>query len=218
MFSIGNNKAEGAQPRELQRLKRQDLLELLLEQMREADGLSADVAERDMRIRELEGLAERLKDRLDLKDEQIAHLKEKLDLKDEQMAHLRAKLDDKDALIAKLKGRLDLKDQMIAAQVAQGRDVPADLSAMEELLEAEEFALEALMAQRAAEEAEAEAEAGAETEAEASEEPEAEEAEPEPDATDATEADDEDEAADDGTDPDYERGAHAATGEVASDE
>jgi len=206
MFSIGNNRAEGTnRARELQRLRRQDLLELLLEQMREGDALAADVAERDLSIAGLEGLAERLKDKLDLKDEQIAHLKEKLDLKDEQMAHLRAKLDDKDVLIEKLKGRLDLKDRMIAAQVAQGRDVPEGLEAMEELLEAEEYALEALIAQRAAEaEAEPEAEpAGPDTDTEPEAEPEADEPEAEPGAD---------------PDPDYARGAHAATGEVAGDE
>lgn len=213
MFSIGNNRAEGtSRARDLQRLRRQDLLELLLEQMREGDALAADVAERDLSIAGLEGLAERLKDRLDLKDEQIAHLKEKLDLKDERMAHLRARLDDKDALIEKLKGRLDLKDRMIAAQVAQGREVPEGLEAMEELLEAEEYALEALIAQRAAEEAEAEAEAAAEPGADVAEdEPDPEPAADEPE--DAPEAEPEDVP-----DPDYARGAHAATGEVGTDE
>ena len=127
MFSIGNKRGEGSQARELQRLRRQDLLELLLEQMGEADSLSGELSERearvaDLRAAELEALASRLRDRLD----------------------------EKDALIERLKARLDLKDRIIAAQVARGRAVPADLAQAAELLESEWRALEASISAAAA--------------------------------------------------------------------
>ena len=122
MFSIGNKKGEGSQARELQRLRRQDLLELLLEQMGEADSLAEELSEREVRVAELEALASRLRDRLD----------------------------EKDALIDKLKARLDLKDRIIAAQVARGRAVPADLAQAAELLESEWRALEASISAAAA--------------------------------------------------------------------
>lgn len=115
MFSIGNKRGEGSQARELQRLRRQDLLELLLEQMGEADSLSGELSASEARVAELEALCGRLRDRLD----------------------------EKDALIDKLKARLDLKDRIIAAQVARGRAVPADLAQAAELLESEWRALEA---------------------------------------------------------------------------
>ena len=115
MFSIGNKRGEGSQARELQRLRRQDLLELLLEQMGEADSLAGELSASQARVAELEALCGRLRDRLD----------------------------EKDALIDKLKARLDLKDRIIAAQVARGRAVPADLAQAAELLESEWRALEA---------------------------------------------------------------------------
>lgn len=115
MFSIGNKRGEGSQARELQRLRRQDLLELLLEQMGEADSLAGELSASQARVAELEALCGRLRDRLD----------------------------EKDGLIDKLKARLDLKDRIIAAQVARGRAVPADLAQAAELLESEWRALEA---------------------------------------------------------------------------
>ena len=116
MLSSRKNNADGTskQNRELNRLRRQDLLELLLDQMHESDDLRATIGQQQLRIAELEGLTERLKDKLDLKDEQIEHLKDKLNAKDEQIEHLKGKLNDKDELIERLKKRLDIKDIMIA--------------------------------------------------------------------------------------------------------
>lgn len=121
------NKAN-SQHKDLQRLNRQDLLELLVGQMHEGDSLRATIARKDRRIEEHLSLIDRLKEKLNLKDEQIEHLKEKLDLKDEQIdhlkgklnlkdvqiEHLKGKLDDKDATFEKLKARLDAKDSLIA--------------------------------------------------------------------------------------------------------
>lgn len=109
--------------RELQKLRRQDLLELLLDQMREGEALQTALADRERKIEQLTDLSERLKAKLDLKDEQIE----------------------------RLKGRLDLKDAMIAQMIASGRKAPVDLELMEELLIAEEHAIEALLVRQAEE-------------------------------------------------------------------
>lgn len=150
-----SQKGEKSKGRELNKLKRQDLLELLLDQMHESDDLRAAMAEQRAEILELTNLSERLKDKLNLKDEQIEHLKEKLNLKDEQRDHLTAKLDDKDVLIARLKKRLDIKDAMIAELMSQGRELETsgDMFDMIELLETEERAMEAYIEREAAAEA-----------------------------------------------------------------
>ena len=82
----GSSKAEEASgtentDKELHKLRRVDLLELLLEQIRENEEQGAKVAE-------LSDLTERLKNKLDQKDEQIERLKLKLDQKDAQIAEL----------------------------------------------------------------------------------------------------------------------------------
>ena len=203
MLSSRKNKADGTskQNRELNRLRRQDLLELLLDQMHESDDLRATIGQQQLRIAELEGLTERLKDKLDLKDEQIEHLKDKLNAKDEQIEHLKGKLNDKDELIERLKKRLDIKDIMIAELMAQGRELPHsdDLLDMGELLAVEERAVESYLDYAAASGTKAQAAAKEEAEAEADaataeEESAADEAEAE--ATEADEA-----SAEDATEP-----------------
>ena len=94
--SKGSSKGTG---KELQKLKRRDLLELLVEQLHEGDRLELELSRRETNIVELTGLTDRLKDRLDGKDVQIEHLKEKLN--------------DKDVLIDRLKKRLDEKDEIL---------------------------------------------------------------------------------------------------------
>lgn len=117
MLGMNDNRRKGSaakgQGKDLQRLSRIDLLELLVSQMREADDLRITIEERDHTISNLTDLADRLKDKLDLKDGQIDHLKERLDDKDALIGRLKSKLDDKDELIEKLKHRLDVKDQLI---------------------------------------------------------------------------------------------------------
>ena len=190
MLSSRKNKADGTsrQNRELSKLRRQDLLELLLDQMHESDDLRATIGQQQLRIAELEGLTERLKDKLDLKDEQIEHLKDKLNAKDEQIEHLKGKLNDKDELIERLKKRLDIKDIMIAELMAQGRELPHsdDLLDMGELLAVEERAVESYLDHAAAAnqakakaEAASEEETEAETDAAVEEEPAADEVEAE---------------------------------------
>ena len=114
LFSHTNeNNGDELGSKELQKLRRQDLLELLLDQMVENDTLKETVAERDASVSELSDMGERLKHKLDDKDAQIEHLKEKLNDKDAQLEHLKEKLNEKDALIERLKGRLDTKDQTL---------------------------------------------------------------------------------------------------------
>lgn len=147
MIALRNKGTSNAsQARELQKLKRQDLLELLLEQMRENDNLSLELERRRVALEGLDATLERLKAKLDLKDAQIERLKGRLDDKDLQVARFKAKLNDKDAQIERLKGRLDHKDRMIAGLMGRDHGVSIDPALMEELLTAEEFALEAMWA------------------------------------------------------------------------
>ena len=148
----GSKAKGGGENKELQRLSRQDLLELLVGQMREADELRIIIADDERQIDDDTALAERLKEKLNLKDEQIEHLKEKLDLKDEQIENLKdklnqkdktierlkQKLDDKDELIEKLKGRLDAKDMLIT-RLSESSATEADAL---EILDAKQHAAE----------------------------------------------------------------------------
>ena len=73
---------------DLRKLKRRDLLELLLTQSKKVTQLQEEQeAEHGKRI-EAEATIERLKERLDEKDAQIEHLKERLNAKDGQIAKL----------------------------------------------------------------------------------------------------------------------------------
>ena len=139
--AVGAKKDKGkgkSSAKDLQRLNRYDLLELLVGQMREGDELRLTIANAETEIAELTSLGDRLKDKLDLKDEQIEHLKEKLNLKDEQIGNLKGKLDDKDELIEKLKRRLDAKDALIA-RLSSGETIEPEVL---EVLEARSRAAE----------------------------------------------------------------------------
>ena len=76
----GSSQAKATE-KDLQKLRRMDLLELLIDQVRENEKLNTSVEE-------LTDLSERLKERLDVKDAQIEHLKQRLDMKDAQIAEL----------------------------------------------------------------------------------------------------------------------------------
>ena len=99
--------------RELQRLKRQDLLELLVAQLKEGERLQAIIADNEATIDELTDLSERLKAKLDDKDAQIERLKGKLNDKDAQIERFKGKLNDKDAQIERFKVKLNDKDAQI---------------------------------------------------------------------------------------------------------
>lgn len=110
--------------KELRKLHRQDLLELLVEQSREASRLSAALDEKEQECREITENNERLKAKLDEKDaglaqhtaasgEQLESLKGKLDEKDAQMEKLKGRLDEKDAQIEKLREQTDRREEKI---------------------------------------------------------------------------------------------------------
>lgn len=88
--------------KELRKLDRHDLLELLVEQTREASRLRLVLDEREERLLQATASVERLKAKLGDKDNQIEKLT--------------GRLDEKDALAAKLKSRLDTKDAEMAEQ------------------------------------------------------------------------------------------------------
>lgn len=93
--------------KELGRLKRPDLLALLVAQGQEAGVLQTQLLETQAALEEAQQLAGRLKDRLDEKDEQIERLKNKLNEKDAQLERLKARLDEKDNRISALTQQID---------------------------------------------------------------------------------------------------------------
>ena len=107
--------------KELHRLSRQDLLQLLLAQSKEVSRQKNTIEEMKKTLEEERSLTDRLKGKLDEKDEVIEHLKKRLDAKDETMNRLkeeaalrlaqvdaiRARLDEKDAALDAARARLD---------------------------------------------------------------------------------------------------------------
>ncbi|MBR1457364.1 MAG: hypothetical protein IJ594_09450 [Oscillospiraceae bacterium] len=100
--------------RELHKLRRQDLLELLLSQSKEVTRQRTVIAGLEESVAQVDGTNDRLKNKLDEKDEGLGRLKERLNEKDATLEKLKRRLDEKDATIEKLKGRLDAKDALIA--------------------------------------------------------------------------------------------------------
>ena len=99
--------------KELHRLSRQDLLQLLLAQSKEVSRQKNVIEEMKTNAAQDLELTERLKGKLDEKDETFDRLKEKLDEKDETFDRLKERLDEKDATIERLKAKLDEKDATI---------------------------------------------------------------------------------------------------------
>lgn len=101
--------------KEFRRLRKRELLQLLVRQGREAVGIQESLAKRTGELEAERDCTERLKRKLDEKDAQIERLKERLGGKDAQLERLKEKLDEKDAQIEHLKRRLDQKDLKIEA-------------------------------------------------------------------------------------------------------
>ncbi len=99
--------------KELHRLRRHDLLQLLLAQGREAAQLQAQIDGMAAEIDNLQGANNRFIGRMDDKDAQIEKLKGRLNEKDAQVEKFKERLKEKDVQIDKLKGRLDQKDTQI---------------------------------------------------------------------------------------------------------
>lgn len=120
--------------KEFRKLRRRDLLQLLVAQGKENIQLQEELDETKGELAQSQESNDRLKAKLDEKDALIEKLKGRLDEKDavtegekaqsqKSSDRLKAKLDEKDALIEKLKGRLDEKD----AKIHQLREEMAEL-------------------------------------------------------------------------------------------
>lgn len=105
--------------KELGKLKRPDLLALLVAQAREAAALQERLEETEHNLAQEVQLDERLREKLNDKDEQIERLREKLNDKDGQMERLKERLNEKDEQIDRLKNRLEEKDRRLALLGAQ---------------------------------------------------------------------------------------------------
>lgn len=79
---------EGSYGSDLRKLSRLDLIELLVADHDAIEGLREELSETQERLAEELATVERLKAKLDDKDEQIEHLKERLDLKDARIREL----------------------------------------------------------------------------------------------------------------------------------
>lgn len=90
----------GMTDKELHKLKRHELVQLLLMEAKEAQ--------------ESKEIAEGLKEQAEQSAQQVERLKKKLDQKDEQLERLKIKLNEKDKQIEHLKERLNEKDEKIA--------------------------------------------------------------------------------------------------------
>lgn len=98
---------KGASDKDLQRLRRVDLLELLVDQIRENEYLASENAQ-------LTDLSERLKAKLDQKDAQIEHLKERLSMKDDQIN----RLEERNRAMAHASGMIDVSELVAIEEVA----------------------------------------------------------------------------------------------------
>lgn len=99
--------------KQLHKLRRQDLLQLLVAQGKEAAQLQARLDEAAEELKNLQDTRTKFIERMDDKDAQIEKLKPRLDEKDARIEKLTARLNEKDAQIEKLIGRLNEKDARI---------------------------------------------------------------------------------------------------------
>ena len=101
--------------KELHKLRRHDLLQLLLAQGREAAQLQTQIDDMTAELETARETNNRFIGRLDDKDAQIGKLKGRLDDKDLQVETFKERLKEKDLQIDRLKRRLDQKDTQIEA-------------------------------------------------------------------------------------------------------
>jgi chromosome segregation ATPase len=100
--------------KELHKLRRQDLLQLMLEQGKETLALQMEFNEINAEYIQVKAGYDRLKEKLDEKDAVIEKLKKRLDEKDAVIEKLKKRLNEKDAAIEELKIHLDEKDTGIS--------------------------------------------------------------------------------------------------------
>lgn len=78
--------------KELKKLRRQELLKLLLDQSREASGLQKDYEESERQIRDLEDSNDRLSFRLEEKEALVEKLQRRLEKKERQVKDLKTEI------------------------------------------------------------------------------------------------------------------------------
>ncbi len=100
--------------KELQKLKRRELLQLLLDQAQESERLRGELAAAEEHAREMDETFARLRQRLNDKDNQIEE-------QEETFARLRQRLDQKDARIRELEEAAEMNETVREAQ--GGRDI-----------------------------------------------------------------------------------------------
>lgn len=98
--------------KQLRRLKRRELLQMLIMQCEETERLQREMEQANVRMKEMEESYERLKRKLDIKDEKLSQKDEKLRQKDE-------KLSQKDAQIAELNRRIEVLEQPREAETGE---------------------------------------------------------------------------------------------------
>lgn len=133
--------------KELHKLKRAELISLLITEIEEVNELRESYNECESDYAQLYDEVEHLKQRLDDKDDKFKRLKEKLDEKDktssEQLERLKGKLDDKDGQIEHLKQRLHEKDIKIKnSSISDNGEASQEIAQLKELIakKDEEFA------------------------------------------------------------------------------
>lgn len=110
---------------DLRRLRRVDLIELLVSDMDTIEDLRTQLLSTELSLSEATDMAERLKAKLNEKDAQIDRLKMKLDDKDAQIGHLKSRLDLKDQIIDDLREGNPRSDAIIPARF-EGQVVARD--------------------------------------------------------------------------------------------
>ena len=101
--------------KELRKLKRQTLLEMLLAQSEELEELKARCEEQTSSSAELQATVGYLKARLEDKDAQLEKLEVRLEGKDEKMRAVKEQLAQKMDDLERLRERLDRKDDELSA-------------------------------------------------------------------------------------------------------
>ena len=219
MFSLKSNARSNnnSSDRQLKKLRRQDLLELLVEQLGESERLQRELSEAQASVAALTDQVERLKDKLDVKDIQLEHLKDKLNDKDSLLNRLKARLDEKDAVLAEL---FEGVKTMADAKGAVQHDSVVRLEEIAASYYLRQFAREAGTeeAEEIEEAAETE-EVAEETEPEAAESEATDETEPEADDADEAEAaEEESEASSESDEAEPEEAPESAEDDEADDE
>ena len=132
--------------KELHKLSRQDLLQLLLAQSREVARQKENIDELKGLLKKERDLSARLKEKLNEKDEDLARLVDKLNEKDENIGRLKEKLNGKDELFERLKHRLDEKDGELNTAQEEAESMRQSMESLRSRLDEKDLALESARA------------------------------------------------------------------------